>query len=59
MPMIKTPKRQASTGPAARRRSRFFVRDAFFAWDVFFADPVAIESDYQRMARRRAERPAR
>jgi hypothetical protein len=49
LPITKAPKRQDTNEPAARRRGR---------WDAFFADPVAIEADYHRLARGHQERSA-
>jgi hypothetical protein len=48
---IDPPLAQPAAQPAARKRRR--RRAPFFAWDSFFADPVAIEADYHRLARAR------
>ena len=46
LPITKAPRRHDPAPP--KRRGRWERRGR---WDAFFADPVAIESDYHRMAR--------
>ncbi|HEY1627450.1 MAG TPA: hypothetical protein VGG16_27025 [Streptosporangiaceae bacterium] len=55
-PLTKAAKRRGAPQGGAHDGGHPGVAKRRRRWDIFFADPAAIESDYHRMARRHEDR---